>query len=602
MADRRKLQGEIERCLKKVSEGVETFEDTWQKVYSATNANQKEKYEADLKKEIKKLQRLRDQIKTWLTSSDIKDKRSLQDARKLIETQMERFKVVERETKTKAYSKEGLGAAQKLDPAQKERDEITCWLTSCIECLNIQVDKFESEIDTINFSLKKKKNDKEKLDRLDELKVRNGKHKFHINQLETLLRMLDNGTVEVDQIKKIKDDVEYYRDCSQDPDFQENEFIYDDLNLEDLDDYLAKQQAAYQQTQLDLKNALLDEESSAALSNTPTSTCSNSPSHSPCLGNHTLIENSVANSNPDSSSTIQKPASPTNTISVSSDNSSPLFPHSNFHNSQPVINSQASSTPYATAAAGMPNNHYKMSNNHENAWSSSNSVDEEFANDVNTKTFHCSNSTSDVTHNNTSHSSKSSAPVSNSWTDSNYRYRFQDGESSSELSCENGDQPVFSNSDSQLHSVSSVRKSANSSLNCQNDSSRSSFGSSTTLNASSNSVILDDAQSTLKNLAERAVLNSGINNHIHNLQFSAIQSKGTQITHNVLGNNVNDVYNDTSLPSSSNLSPTICSEINISQIFGEIPQNYFSPEHAQSLRILDSAYKHLPLPMDSQKH
>ncbi|XP_035222748.1 CCR4-NOT transcription complex subunit 3-like, partial [Stegodyphus dumicola] len=160
MADRRKLQGEIERCLKKVSEGVETFEDTWQKVYSATNANQKEKYEADLKKEIKKLQRLRDQIKTWLTSSDIKDKRTLQEARKLIETQMERFKVVERETKTKAYSKEGLGAAQKLDPAQKERDEITSWLTACIESLNIQVDKFESEMDTINFSLKKKKNDK----------------------------------------------------------------------------------------------------------------------------------------------------------------------------------------------------------------------------------------------------------------------------------------------------------------------------------------------------------------------------------------------------------------------------------------------------------
>ena len=48
--------GEIERCLKKVSEGVETFEDIWQKVHNAANSNQKEKYEADLKKEIKKLQ------------------------------------------------------------------------------------------------------------------------------------------------------------------------------------------------------------------------------------------------------------------------------------------------------------------------------------------------------------------------------------------------------------------------------------------------------------------------------------------------------------------------------------------------------------------
>lgn len=55
---------------------------------------------------------------------------------------MERFKVVERETKTKAYSKEGLGAAQKLDPAQKEREEISAWLTQSIESLNIQVTTF----------------------------------------------------------------------------------------------------------------------------------------------------------------------------------------------------------------------------------------------------------------------------------------------------------------------------------------------------------------------------------------------------------------------------------------------------------------------------
>lgn len=52
---------------------------------------------------------------------------------------MERFKVVERETKTKAYSKEGLGAAQKLDPAQKEKDEVTSWLANSIDALNLQV-------------------------------------------------------------------------------------------------------------------------------------------------------------------------------------------------------------------------------------------------------------------------------------------------------------------------------------------------------------------------------------------------------------------------------------------------------------------------------
>ena len=112
MAANRKLQGEIDRTLKKVQEGVEVFDEIWEKVYSAQNQNQKEKFESELKSQIKKLQRYRDDIKTWITNSDIKDKRPLTDARKLIETEMERFKVCEKEFKTKAFSKEGLSQAR----------------------------------------------------------------------------------------------------------------------------------------------------------------------------------------------------------------------------------------------------------------------------------------------------------------------------------------------------------------------------------------------------------------------------------------------------------------------------------------------------------
>lgn len=105
MGASRKLQGEIDRVLKKVQEGVDVFDSIWNKVfltlfticfrkssfffsrtliefvlsivqvYDTDNANQKEKFEADLKKEIKKLQRYRDQIKTWIQSSEIKDKK-----------------------------------------------------------------------------------------------------------------------------------------------------------------------------------------------------------------------------------------------------------------------------------------------------------------------------------------------------------------------------------------------------------------------------------------------------------------------------------------------------------------------------------------------
>uniref|UniRef100_A0A8C2KE07 CCR4-NOT transcription complex, subunit 3b n=1 Tax=Cyprinus carpio TaxID=7962 RepID=A0A8C2KE07_CYPCA len=238
MADKRKLQGEIDRCLKKVAEGVEQFEDIWKKLYNAANANQKEKYESDLKKEIKKLQRLRDQIKTWVASNEIKDKRQLVENRKLIETQMERFKIVERETKTKAYSKEGLGLAQKVDPAQKEKEEVGQWLTNTIDTLNMQVDQFESEVESLSVQSKKKKGDKEKQDRIEELKRMIERHRYHIRMLETILRMLDNDSVQVDSIRKIKDDVEYYLDSSQDPDFEENEFLYDDIELEDIRKYL----------------------------------------------------------------------------------------------------------------------------------------------------------------------------------------------------------------------------------------------------------------------------------------------------------------------------------------------------------------------------
>ena len=53
-------------------------------VYAAEVQTLKEKYEGDLKKEIKKLQRLRDQIKTWAGSNDVKDKGGLISARKVI--------------------------------------------------------------------------------------------------------------------------------------------------------------------------------------------------------------------------------------------------------------------------------------------------------------------------------------------------------------------------------------------------------------------------------------------------------------------------------------------------------------------------------------
>ncbi|KAF8933276.1 Not1 N-terminal domain, CCR4-Not complex component-domain-containing protein [Dissophora ornata] len=232
----RKLQTEIDKVLKKVAEGVETFEETLQKIETCTNANQKEKYESDLKKEIKKLQRQRDQIKTWISSNDIKDKRALTDNRKLIEHQMERFKAIEKEMKTKAYSREGLIMSGRMDPKEKEKAETCSWVTDRVEALNIQVEGLEAEVETLQAGAKKGKNSSIK-ERISELEEKIERHKWHQGRLELVLRLLENGQIETDKVLAIQEDVNYYVDENQDPDFAEDEEIYTDLNLEDEEDF-----------------------------------------------------------------------------------------------------------------------------------------------------------------------------------------------------------------------------------------------------------------------------------------------------------------------------------------------------------------------------
>lgn len=68
-----------------MNEGLSDFHAIWTKFEAATTYSLKEKHEADLKKEIKRLQRLRDQIKVWQTLDEIKDKQALNETRKAIE-------------------------------------------------------------------------------------------------------------------------------------------------------------------------------------------------------------------------------------------------------------------------------------------------------------------------------------------------------------------------------------------------------------------------------------------------------------------------------------------------------------------------------------
>lgn len=235
MAANRKLLGEIQQVLKKYEEGVLLFDDIWEKVYAAGQQSLKEKYESDLKKEIKKLQRLRDQIKTWIGSAEVKDKTQLIEARKVIETKMEQFKICEKDTKTKAYSKEGLARDSKVDPKEAMREEKRNWINECLERLNDVINSIEADKEKLLNAKGSKTKNKEQIEKFDN---RIQKNKWHINKLEVIIKLLDNEDLDPASLDSVKENLEYYLETAVEDDGAvgvEEEFdIYEDLNLDAL--------------------------------------------------------------------------------------------------------------------------------------------------------------------------------------------------------------------------------------------------------------------------------------------------------------------------------------------------------------------------------
>lgn len=175
---------------------------------SADAQSQKQKLEEDLKKEIKKLQRYRDQIKTWAASADVKNKQPLLDGRANIERRMEIFKIVERETKTKAYSKEGLMRDAALSAEERKRLKTREWVQDLVSKLGDEIDEMENELELISTGGgKDKKKDKETTTIL-EVAIRN--HREHADKLEAVTRLVDLGVADPDEVDGIKEDLEYY--------------------------------------------------------------------------------------------------------------------------------------------------------------------------------------------------------------------------------------------------------------------------------------------------------------------------------------------------------------------------------------------------------
>ena len=145
---------------------------------------------------------------------------------------MEKFKAVEKEMKTKAFSKEGLSAAAKLDPKEREKLEACQFLSGMVEELERQIETLEAEEEALQATVKKGKKDTSKADRLGEIARLTERHKWHQGKLELLLRSLENGNVDTEQVHDREESIKYYVEENQTVEFMEDDTIYDDLNLE----------------------------------------------------------------------------------------------------------------------------------------------------------------------------------------------------------------------------------------------------------------------------------------------------------------------------------------------------------------------------------
>jgi CCR4-NOT transcription complex subunit 3 len=149
---------------------------------------------------------------------------------------MERFKAVEKAMKTKAYSKEGLSAAAKLDPKEQAKAEAGEFLSAMVDELEQQIEALEAESEQIQVTMKKGKGQAAKAERIATIEHFIERHKWHQGKLELIRRSLENGGIETEQVTDLEESIRYYVTDGTNDDFMEDDELYNELALEEEED------------------------------------------------------------------------------------------------------------------------------------------------------------------------------------------------------------------------------------------------------------------------------------------------------------------------------------------------------------------------------
>jgi len=221
--------------FKKINEGIDLFNYYYSRHQSSNSDSQREKLEGDLKKEIKKLQKFRDQIKTWQLNDSIEAAiapSKLQEHRKLVEEAMECYKDVEKSSKMKSYSNQSIMlAALELEEIDlsPEAEEAVKFLETSIEELEDQCEKLEGEYEKISQKKIRKNNLTMIEERKQEIEGFGNRNKFHIEKMEMVIDFLKKDKISPDAVFAIQEDITFYLESNQEPDFIDDDTLYDEL-------------------------------------------------------------------------------------------------------------------------------------------------------------------------------------------------------------------------------------------------------------------------------------------------------------------------------------------------------------------------------------
>jgi CCR4-NOT transcription complex subunit 3 len=93
---------------------------------------------------------------------------------------MEQFKICEKDTKTKSFSKDGKDS--RFDPKEVEREEKRVWLNECVERLENVLQTIETDLEKVGTKTKSKSKEN-----VGQLENRVKKIKWHIYKLEEVI-------------------------------------------------------------------------------------------------------------------------------------------------------------------------------------------------------------------------------------------------------------------------------------------------------------------------------------------------------------------------------------------------------------------------------